>query len=95
MNTTENSAPSYDDVVSRIAEDPEGFWLEQARNHIDWITEPTKAVDDSNAPIYRWFSDGELNVCYNAIDRHVANGRGDQAAIIYDSPVTDTVRSIT
>ncbi|MGJ5725092.1 acetate--CoA ligase [Brevibacterium sp. H602] len=96
MNTTtENSAESYDDVVARIAEDPEGFWLEQAKNHIDWVTEPTKAVDDSNAPIYRWFPDGELNVCYNALDRHVANGRGDKAAIIYDSPVTDTVRSIT
>jgi len=95
MNTTiENSAESYDDVVARIAEDPEVFWLEQAKNHIDWVTEPTKAVDDSNAPIYRWFPDGELNVCYNALDRHVANGRGDQAAIIYDSPVTDTVRSI-
>ena len=96
MNTTiENSAESYDDVVARIAEDPEVFWLEQAKNHIDWVTEPTKAVDESNAPIYRWFPDGELNVCYNALDRHVANGRGDQAAIIYDSPVTDTVRSIT
>ena len=93
--TTENHAADYEDVVTRIAEDPEGFWLEQARKHIDWVTEPTKAVDDSNAPIYRWFPDGELNVCYNAIDRHVANGRGDQAALIYDSPVTDTVRSIT
>ncbi|WP_281063470.1 acetate--CoA ligase [Brevibacterium permense] len=96
MNTTiENSAESYDDIVARIAEDAHGFWLEQAKNHIDWVTEPTKAVDDSNAPIYRWFPDGELNVCYNALDRHVANGRGDQAAIIYDSPVTGTVRSIT
>ncbi|MCU4295708.1 acetate--CoA ligase [Brevibacterium permense] len=96
MNTTiENSAESYDDIVARIAEDAHGFWLEQAKNHVDWVTEPTKAVDDSNAPIYRWFPDGELNVCYNALDRHVANGRGDQAAIIYDSPVTDTVRSIT
>ena len=96
MNTTtENSAANYDEVVTRIAEDPERFWLEQAKSHIDWVTEPTKAVDDSNAPIYRWFPDGELNVCFNAIDRHVANGRGDQAAIIYDSPVTNTVRSIT
>jgi propionyl-CoA synthetase len=92
---SDTTTPSYDEVATRIAEDPEGFWLEQAKNHIDWVTEPTKAVDDSNAPIYRWFPDGELNVCYNALDRHVANGRGDQAAIIYDSPVTDTVRSIT
>src|SRR5699024_10371674 len=64
-------------------------------NLIDWVTEPTRAVDDSNAPIYRWYPDGELNVCYNAVDQHVENGRGDQAAIIYDSPVTDTVRTIT
>ncbi|SUW13878.1 Acetyl-coenzyme A synthetase [Brevibacterium iodinum] len=91
----DTTTPSYDDIVARIDSDPDGFWLEQAKNHIDWVTEPTKAVDDSNAPIYRWFPDGELNVCYNALDRHVANGRGDQAAIIYDSPVTDTVRSIT
>src|SRR5699024_6607424 len=91
----ENTAPSYDEVVARIADDAPGFWLEQAANLIDWVTEPTRAVDDSNAPIYRWYPDGELNVCYNAVDRHVENGRGDQAAIIYDSPVTDTVRTIT
>jgi propionyl-CoA synthetase len=91
----QNPAPSYDDVVGRIASDPEDYWLEQATSLIDWVTEPTRAVDDSHAPIYRWFPDGELNVCFNAIDRHVEAGRGDQAAIIYDSPVTDTIRSIT
>ncbi|RAC17421.1 propionyl-CoA synthetase, partial [Burkholderia multivorans] len=86
------SRPTYDDVIAEISADPGEYWLEQARTLIDWVKEPTKAVDDSAAPIYRWFPDGELNVCFNALDRHVAAGRGDQAALIYDSPVTDTVR---
>ncbi|MCT1550109.1 acetate--CoA ligase [Brevibacterium casei] len=89
------SRPTYDDVIAEISADPGEYWLEQARTLIDWVKEPTRAVDDSAAPIYRWFPDGELNVCFNALDRHVAAGRGDQAALIYDSPVTDTVRAIT
>ncbi|WP_144587680.1 acetate--CoA ligase [Brevibacterium casei] len=89
------SRPTYDDVIAEISADPGEYWLEQARTLIDWVKEPTRAVDDSTAPIYRWFPDGELNVCFNALDRHVAAGRGDQAALIYDSPVTDTVRTIT
>lgn len=94
-SNTQHSTPSYDDVIERISADPEEFWLEQARTHIDWVTPPAKAVEDSHAPIYRWYPDGELNVCYNALDRHVDAGRGDQAALIYDSPVTDTIRTIT
>ncbi len=89
------SRPTYDDVIAEISADPGEYWLEQARTLIDWVQEPTRAVDASAAPIYRWFPDGELNVCFNALDRHVAAGRGDQAALIYDSPVTDTVRTIT
>lgn len=89
------SRPTYDDVIAEISADPGEYWLEQARTLIDWVKEPTRAVDASAAPIYRWFPDGELNVCFNALDRHVAAGRGDQAALIYDSPVTDTVRTIT
>lgn len=89
------SRPTYDDVIAEISADPGEYWLEQARTLIDWVQEPTRAVDASAAPIYRWFPDGELNVCFNALDRHVAAGRGDQAALIYDSPVTDTVRAIT
>ena len=57
--------------------------------------EPDKALDDTNPPYYRWFPDAELNTCANALDRHVANGRADQAALIYDSPVTDTQRTYT
>lgn len=87
-------ADPYTRAAARAAEDPEGFWLEAA-GLIDWTTPPTRALDDSRAPIYRWFPDGELNVCYNALDRHVIAGRGDDAALVYDSPVTDTVRTYT
>ena len=84
----------YADVYGAWKNDPEGFWMDQAKA-IDWVTPPTTALDDSNAPLYRWFTDAEVNTCYNAVDRHVENGRGAQAAIIYDSPVTNTKREIT
>ncbi len=84
----------YADVYGAWKNDPEGFWMDQAKA-IDWVTPPTQALDDSKAPLYRWFTDAEVNTCYNAVDRHVENGRGDQAAIIYDSPVTNTKRQIT
>ena len=84
----------YAEVYASWQQDPEGFWMEQAKA-IDWVQAPEKALDASRAPLYHWFADAEVNTCYNAVDRHVANGRGDQAAIIYDSPVTDTKRTIT
>ena len=84
----------YAEVYGAWKNDPEGFWMDQAKS-IDWVTPPTKALDDSNAPLYRWFADAEVNTCYNAVDRHVENGRGEQLAIIYDSPVTHTKHTIT
>ena len=84
----------YDEVFKRSISDPDGFWGEAAEN-IDWYKKWDKVLDDSNKPVYRWFSGGEMNTCYNAVDRHVENGRGDQTAIIYDSPVTDTIQKIT
>ncbi|MFU8823718.1 propionyl-CoA synthetase [Yoonia sp.] len=84
----------YAEVYASWQQDPEGFWMEQAKA-IDWVQAPEKALDASRAPLYHWFADAQVNTCYNAVDRHVANGRGDQAAIIYDSPVTDTKRTIT
>ena len=74
--------------------DPEAFWL-QAATAIDWIKPPTRALFGENAPMYEWFKDAEVNTCWNAVDRHVAAGRGDQVAIIHDSPMTDTVSKIT
>ncbi len=80
---------SYDEVYQRWKEDPHGFWLEAAKG-IDWFEAPTKAFDPDMGVYGRWFPDAVGNTCFNAVDRHVANGRADQDAIIYDSPVTGT-----
>jgi len=85
---------SYKKVYNSWKNDPEAFWM-TAADAIDWVTKPSKALFADNAPLYEWFSDSEVNTCYNAVDRHVLNGRGDQKAIIYDSPMTDTKYSIT
>uniref|UniRef100_A0A5Q5BPG4 Propionyl-CoA synthetase n=2 Tax=unclassified Mycobacterium TaxID=2642494 RepID=A0A5Q5BPG4_MYCSS len=77
----------YRDLFRASIDDPEKFWAEAARA-VTWTREPTRVLDDSNPPFYRWFPDGELNTCANALDRHVEDGRGEQAALIYDSPVT-------
>ena len=82
----------YEKVFRASVENPEAFWLTAAES-IDWYSTPTRALDSSNPPFYRWFPDGELNVAYNALDRHVDAGRGEQAALIYDSPVTGTGRT--
>ncbi len=73
--------------------DPEGWWMEQAQA-IDWIEAPTKALFDRGDHIYEWFADAQVNTCWNAVDRHVPT-RGDQAAIIYDSPITGAKDTIT
>ncbi len=84
----------YDQVYRRSIEDPEGFWAEAAEA-IHWHKRWDKVLDDSNKPFYRWFSGGELNTCYNALDYHVENGRADQPALIYDSPVTETKKTFS
>jgi len=84
----------YDEVFRASVTDPEGFWL-RAASAIDWSVTPMRALDSSNPPFYRWFPDGELNVAYNALDRHVQAGRGERAAVIYDSPVTGTRHTLS
>ena len=84
----------YAEVFQRSLADPGGFWGEAARE-IDWYRAPTEVLDASNAPFYRWFAGGVMNTCFNALDRHVRDGRGGQAALIYDSPVTGTQRTYT
>jgi propionyl-CoA synthetase len=84
----------YDEVYNRSISDPEAFWAEAAED-VSWYKKWDKVLDDSDAPYYRWFTGGKVNTCYNALDVHVEGGRADQAALIYDSPVTDTVRSFT
>ncbi|TKB28144.1 propionyl-CoA synthetase [Desulfopila sp. IMCC35006] len=84
----------FDEVFQRSVENPEQFWAEAAKD-ITWYKEPEKILDSSNAPFYKWFPGGKMNTCYNAVDRHVENGRADQTAIIYDSPVTNTIKKIS
>ena len=81
----------YAKAYQRSLTDPEGFWGAAAQG-IDWYQAPNLVLDASNPPFYRWLSDGVMNTCFNALDRHVAGGRGDQAALIYDSPVTGGTR---
>jgi propionyl-CoA synthetase len=84
----------YKQAYQRSIADPEGFWGDAA-TAIDWTHPPTRILDRAREPFFRWFPDGELNTCHNALDRHVDAGRGDQPALIYDSPVTGTVRTYT
>ena len=80
----------YDEVYASWARDPETFWADAAED-IDWVRRWDTVLDSSRAPLYSWFSGGVVNTCYNALDRHVDRGRADQTALIYDSPVTETV----
>ena len=85
---------SYKKIYQSWKEDQLKFWQKQSEG-IDWEKKPQKILDDSNLPFYKWFPDGRLNTCYNAIDRHVLSGRGNQTAIIYDSPVTNIKKKIS
>src|SRR5262245_39314574 len=85
---------TYDQVYARWQKEPEKFWAEAAEE-IDWYKKWDRVLDDSRPPFYRWFIGGTVNSCYNALDRHVERGRGDQTALIYDSPVTGTIKTFT
>ncbi len=84
----------FNELFQKSIDQPDIFWAEAAED-INWTKKWDKILDTSNPPFYRWFSGAELNTCYNAVDRHVESGRGDQTAIIYDSPVTDTIRKLS
>ena len=84
----------YAEIYKASLEDPESFWM-QAADSIDWDKKPSKALFDRGDHMYEWYADGLVNGCFNAVDRHVEAGRGDQAAIIYDSPITDTKSTLT
>ena len=83
-----------DEIHRRSLAEPEAFWAEAAAA-IDWDEPWQRVLDDSRAPLYRWFTGARLNTCHNALDRHADGGRGEQPALIYDSPVTDTVATFT
>ena len=77
----------FDQIYKESINNPEKFWQEIS-NDIFWFKKPSKILNKSNPPFYKWFEDGTTNTCYNALDLHVDNGRGDKTALIYDSPIT-------
>lgn len=83
----------YRDLFQASVDDPAAFWAHAARA-VSWTKEPHRILDGDHPPFYRWFADGELNTCANALDRHIET-RGDQPALIYDSPVTGSKRTLT
>lgn len=85
---------AYKEIYDSWKADPEGFWM-KAAGGIDWVKSPSRALNPDRAPLYEWFSDAEVNTCWNAVDRHVQAGRGNQLAIIHDSPVTHLRKGIT
>jgi propionyl-CoA synthetase len=87
-------AGEFSRVYKRSLDEPEAFWAEAAED-IYWHKKWDTVLDDSNPPFYRWFAGGEVNTCYNALDRHVEGGRADQLALIYDSPITGTQKKFT
>ena len=86
--------PGYEEAYRRSLEDPEGFWGEVARD-VRWNRRWTQVLDRSSAPLYRWFRGGELNTCFNALDLHVEEGRGDQPALVWDSPLAGEIARFT
>ena len=84
----------YENAFQQSIKDPNAFWAAAAED-CHWYKKWDKVLDDSNKPFYRWFTGGEINTCYNAIDLHIKNGLGDQDALIYDSPVTNTIKKYT
>ncbi|WP_432976232.1 propionyl-CoA synthetase [Dactylosporangium sp. CA-233914] len=85
---------SYHDTYQRSLTDPEWFWRDAAAG-VDWTRMPIRILDADNPPFYRWYPDAELNTCHNTLDRHVAAGRGNDIALVYDSPVTGKLRRYT
>ncbi len=97
MHTTSSipAVPSIqNDIYTQWVNDPEGFWAEAAQA-IHWYRRWDRVLDSSRAPFYRWFPGAAVNTCYNALDWHVEHGRADQPALIYDSPVTGTIKTFS
>ncbi len=85
---------NYDEIYRMSIEDPKEFWADAAQK-VHWYKKWDVILDESDKPFYKWFKGGVLNTCYNALDIHVEGGRGDQTALIYDSPMTDTIKKYT
>ena len=85
---------TYHEAYRESLDDPEAFWARHV-HLVDWVSPPTVVLDSSAPPFYRWFPDGTLNTCFNAVDRHVLGGHGDRVAIQYDSAITGSRRAVT
>ena len=85
---------NYKDIYQKSIQNREEFWKNISKN-IFWYKKPTKILNSTNPPFYKWFEDGVTNNCYNALDLHIDEGRGDKIAIIYDSPITGTKKTIS
>ena len=83
-----------ENAFKRSLNDPTGFWGEAAEA-VHWHKKSKNVLDNSRQPFYRWFAGGEVNTCYNALDLHIEEGRGDQPALIYDSAVTNSITTFT
>ena len=83
----------YKDIYQKSIDNREEFWKEVSED-IFWYNKPSKILNSDNPPFYKWFEDGVTNTCYNALDIHVDEGRGDKLAIIYDSPITGVKKNI-
>ena len=84
----------FKELYKKSIENPEIFWQEASKD-IFWFKEPTKILNKSNAPFYKWFEDGVTNTCYNALDIHIEQGNGERTALIYDSPITVSYTHLT
>ena len=84
----------FNDIYQNSLKNPESFWQEVS-DDIFWFKKPTKILNKSNPPFYKWFEDGVTNTCYNALDIHIDQGRGDKLALIYDSPITGNKKQFT
>ena len=84
----------FNKIYQNSIKNPEKFWQEVSED-IFWFKKPTKILNKSNPPFYKWFEDGVTNTCYNALDLHIDEGRGEKLALIYDSPITDSKKQFT
>ena len=84
----------FNKIYEKSIKEPENFWKEAA-DDIFWFKKPTKILNKSNPPFYKWFEDGVTNTCYNALDIHIDQGNGNKTALIYDSPITGNKSKFT
>ena len=93
-NESKVMSVKFNEIYEQSIKNPEKFWQE-ASNDIFWFKKPTKILNKSNPPFYKWFEDGVTNTCYNALDIHIDQGNGKRTALIYDSPITGNKKKFT